>query len=181
MKRINYLVAPSERIFGPAFRAAVSRPLRLPLVALGGALASLGLPYCAETARLQQLEHAGAAYQMHIAATALDVGRVRILERDVARLRGLSDELASIRRSGDVRANEIAVLGNQLPGDVWLTALRKDGEALDVEGGSGRLSMVAATIAALARLPQYSGARLVAVRSEAARPEVTYSIVLERH
>jgi Tfp pilus assembly protein PilN len=92
----------------------------------------------------------------------------------------MSDQLASVRRSGDVRANEIAALGNQLPEDVWLTALRKDGDAIDIEGGSGRLNTVAAALAALSRLPQYTEARLVAVHGEAARSEVTYSIVLER-
>lgn len=180
MKRINYLITPSERLFGHALRLAVPRPLRLPLVALAGALAALGLPYCVEMVRLQDLEKVGGAYEMSVAATVLDVRQVRVLERDVARLRVLSDEVASIRRSGDVHANEIAALGNELPTDAWLTALRKDGEALDVEGGGGRLTTVAAAMAALARLPQYSGARLVAVHAEAALPEVTYSIVLER-
>lgn len=180
MRRINYLIAPSERIFGHALRFAVSPPLRLPLIALAGALASLGLPYCVEAARWHHLERAGVAYEMRLAATELDVRQVRRLERDVARLRVMSGEVASIRRSGDVRANEIAALGNQLPSDAWLTALRKDGEALAVEGGGARLSTVAAAIATLARLPQYVGARLVAVHGEAARPEVTYSIVLER-
>jgi len=179
VKRINYLITPTERIFGQALRSAGSPP-RLPLVVLVGALASLILPYYVETTRLHYLERAGAEYRMRLAKTAVDVQRVRSLERDVARLRRLSDEVASIRRSGELRANEIAALGNELPRDVWLTALREDGQALDVEGGGGRLSTVAAAIVALARLPQYTGARLVAVRSEAAGPEVTYAMVLER-
>ena len=180
MRRINYLVAPSERIFGRALRSAGSPALRLPLLALAGAVASLGVPYYVETVRLQDLERVGTGYQLRLAESEVAVQRVRSLERDVARLRRLSDEVASIRRSGDVHANELAALGNQLPGDVWLTALRKDGEALDIEGGGGRLSTVAAAIAALARLPHYSGPRLVAVRREAAGPGVSYALVLER-
>jgi Tfp pilus assembly protein PilN len=180
VKRINYLIAPSERIFGHALPLIVSPPLRRPLVALAGALASLSLPYGVEAARLRDLDRTRRVYEMRLAATALDVRQVRSLERDVARLRALTDQVASIRQSGAARANEIAALGNELPGDAWLTALRKDGDNLDVEGGSGRLRTVAAAIAALARLPRYSTARLVAVHGEVARPGVTYSIVLER-
>ena len=140
----------------------------------------LALPYAVETTRLHQLERVGAALEAHLAAIALEVRRVHGLARDVSKLRSLSDEIGSIRRSGEVGANEVAALGNELPRDAWLTALRRDGEAFDVEGTTQRVSTVAATIAALARLPRYSGARLVAVRGEASGPAVSYSIVLEQ-
>jgi len=180
VKRINYLITPTERIFGRALRFAVAPRLRPPLVAIAGALASLSVPCCVEMTRLHHLEQTGVEYEMRLASAAIDVRQVHGLEREVTRLRFMSDQLASVRRSGDVRANEIAALGNQLPEDVWLTALRKDGDAIDIEGGSGRLNTVAAALAALSRLPQYAEARLVAVHGEAARSEVTYSIVLER-
>lgn len=179
MRRINYIIAPTERIFGYALRPAVTPPLRTPVAAVVGAFMFLALPYAVETTRLHHLERSGAALEAHLAATALEVRRVHGLARDVSKLRSLSDEISSIRRSGEVGANEIAALGNQLPRDAWLTALRRDGAALDVEGITPRVSTVAAAIAALARLPRYTGARLVAVRGEAPGSAVSYSIVLE--
>jgi Tfp pilus assembly protein PilN len=180
VKRINYLVAPGERLFGDTLRSAASPRLRLAVVAIGGALASLVLPYCAESTRLHELESAASAYRTELADIAVDVGRVRGLERNIAKLRAVSDEVVAIRRSGGMRADEIAELGNALPSESWLTALRRDGEALEVQGGSARLSTVAATIAALARLSRYSGARLVSAYGGESRPQVSYSIVLER-
>ncbi len=180
MRRINYLIVPSDRIFGNVARHALSPALRPPLVALGALIASLGLLYGIEATRLHHFERAAAAYEAQLTATALEVQRVHRLAADVLRLRALNDEVASIRRSGDIRANEIAALGNDLPSDAWLTALRKDGDALDLEGGGRRLGTVGAAITALARLPQYGGARLVAIHGEPARAGVTYSIVLER-
>ena len=180
MKRINYLVAPSERVFGDALRGGVSPRLRLGLITVGGAIAAIALPFCAESARLHALQTAGAAYQEQLDRTALDLSRVRRSERDVSRLRATTEQVTAVRRSGTLRANEIAQLGNALPNDAWLTALRHDGDALELEGGSRRLTTVAAAIVALAQLPAYAGARLVSAYGGDGRAQVSYAIVLER-
>ncbi len=180
MKRINYLVAPGERIFGDALHSAASPRLRLALVIVGGALASLGLPYGVESARLHDLETAAAANQTQLARSAAGVTQVRSLERDVTRLRALDGVIGTLRRAGRLGADEIAELGDALPSDAWLTALRKNGEGFELDGGSTRLATVAATIAALSRLPRYADARLVSAFETEARRQVSYSIVLER-
>ncbi|HEX3468902.1 MAG TPA: PilN domain-containing protein [Candidatus Elarobacter sp.] len=180
MKRINYLVAPGERLFGGAFAGLAAPRVRLAVACIGGALAVLALPAWVESARLHDLERAGAAYEARLDETAIDAARVRRLERDVTRLRALDDGLTSVRRSGDASADEIVTLGNALPDDAWLTTLRRDGDGLDVEGAGDRMRTIAAALAALARLPRYATARLVSAYGAAGGTKVSYSIVLER-
>lgn len=180
MKRINYLVAPSERLFGDVVGRLATPSVRLAAATVGGAVLALAVPAGIESARLHELERVGAAYEARLAETALDAARVRRLERDVARLRALDDELLSVRRSGGASADEIAALGNALPGDTWLTTLRRDGDGLDVEGTGDRMRSVASALAELARLPRYATARLVSAYGTSGGAKVNYAIVLER-
>lgn len=180
MRRINYLSAPGERLFGDAF-ARLRAPLaRRSIATVGGALALLAIPNWIESARLHDLESTGATYQMRLDETAIEAARVRRLQHDVARLRALDDELLAVRRSGSVSADEIAALGNALPDDAWLTTLRRDGDGLDVEGAGARMRTVAAALAQLAELPRYANARLVSAYGTSGGARVSYAIALER-
>lgn len=178
MKRINYVPSWSERHIGMVL-PAITVSLRVPLIALASALALAGVLWVVEATRLRAAEHAGAAYAEQLAATQLEVGRVRAIERDVERLRALGDRVDTIRRSGALRANEIAALGNRLPADAWLSSLRADRGTLVVEGRGTRLAAVGTVIGSLATLPAYRSARLVAVHEDPARSGVTYALALE--
>jgi Tfp pilus assembly protein PilN len=178
MRRINYLPSWSERHIGIAL-PVVAAELRTALAALAGAVALAGVLWGLQATRLRAAERDGVAYAERLAATQLDVVRVRALERDVERLRALGERVAMIRGSGALRANEIAALGNQLPADAWLTALRADRGSLTVEGHGARLSAVGTAIASLAALPAYRTARLVAVHQDPLRSGVTYALSLE--
>ncbi len=180
MRRINYLVSWSERSIGLALPTGISPALRIPLIALGAAMALVALLWAVQTTRLRAAERDGTVYANRLAAADMSAARVRVLEHDVAQLRSLSDRVAHIRGSGDAQASEIAALGNRLPNDVWLTSLRVDRGVLALEGRSARLVAVGTAMDALAGLPGYAGARLVAVRAEPARSGVTYSLELER-
>jgi Tfp pilus assembly protein PilN len=129
--------------------------------------------------RLRAAEHDGAAYAERLTATQLDVARVRAVERDVDQLRTLGERVDAIRRSGALRANEIAALGNRLPADAWLSSLRADSGTLAIEGHGARLAAVGTAIASLAALPAYRTARLVAVHEDPVRFGVTYALSLE--
>ena len=178
MRRINYLPSWSERHIGIALPVVVAE-LRTPLVALAGAVALAGVLWGVQSTRLHAAERDGAVYAERLAATQLDVVRVRAVERDVARLRALGERVDTIRRSGALRANEIATLGNRLPPDAWLTSLRADRGTVAVEGHGARLAAVGTTIASLAALPAYRTAGLVAVHEDPARSGVTYALSLE--
>jgi Tfp pilus assembly protein PilN len=179
MRRINYLPSWSERHVGIALPSVVAVELRAPLVAFAGSLALAGVLWGVQATRLHDAERDGAVYAEHVAATQLDVARARALEHDVVRLRALDERVEAIRRSGALRANEIAALGNRLPANAWLTSLRADRGTLALEGHGARLTAVGTTLAALAALPAYGAARLVAVHEDPQRSGVTYALSLE--
>lgn len=180
MRRINYLLSWSERSVGIALPSRISPALRIPVIALAAAMGLVVLLWTVQATRLRAAERDGTVYANRLAAVDVAVARVRVLERDVAQLRSLSDRVVEIRRSGDAQASEFAALGNRLPDGVWLTSVRADRGALALEGRSARLGAVGTAMDALAGLPGYSGARLIAVRAEPARSGVTYSLELDR-
>jgi Tfp pilus assembly protein PilN len=179
VKRINYLASWSERRFGLTLWPPILPATSPAVVAFTASVALLALLWGVEEVRLHAAQRDGAAYAEQLAASALNVARVRAIEREVQRLRGLRDRVAAIQQSGTVRAGEIAALGNHLPAEAWLTSLHADRTALMLEGRSARLSAVGTTIAALVRLPAYQAARLVAIHAEPQRAGVTYAIALE--
>ncbi|HEV2737768.1 MAG TPA: hypothetical protein VGU66_04220 [Candidatus Elarobacter sp.] len=179
MRRINYLPSWSERHIGVALPSVVAAELRAPLAAFAGSLALAGVLWGMQATRLHAAESDGAVYAERLAAAQPEIARVRAIERDVERLDALGDRVATIRRSGATRANEMAALGNRLPADVWLSSLRADRGTLAVEGHGARLAAVGTAIASLATLPPYGAARLVAVHEDPVRSGVTYALALE--
>lgn len=179
MRRINYALTWSERHVGVTLPSAIPAALRPPLAALACAVAFVLVVWGVQQARLRAAERDGAELAGRLAAAERGVAVVRAMGREVARLRTLDDRIARIRRSGTDRASEIAVVGNRLPSDAWLTSLRADRGALALEGRGARLSAVGSAIADLARLPSYAGARLLSVRDDPGRTGVTYAIALE--
>jgi Tfp pilus assembly protein PilN len=179
VRRINYLPSWSERHIGVALPPVVAPELRAPLAAFAGALALAGVLWGLQSTRLHAAEADGAVYAERLAATQPEIARVRAIERDVDRLEALGERVATIRRSGTLRANEIATLGNRLPPDAWLSSLRADRGTLAVEGHGARLAAVGSAIASLAALPAYGAARLVAVHEDPVRAGVTYALSLE--
>jgi len=179
MKRINYLVSWSERYAGITLPAALAPELRAPVAVLACSLALVAVLGAVQHARFAAVERDGAEYARRLAATQATVARVRAVESEVARLRALDARIREIRRSGPARASEIAALGNRLPADAWLTAVRADRTALTLEGHGARLSAVGRTIASLAALPPYAGARLVSVHEDPVRRGVTYALALD--
>jgi Tfp pilus assembly protein PilN len=179
MRRINYLVSWSERHIGVALPRAISPPLRAPLAALMCSIAFVMVVWGVQHARLHAAERDGAELARRLARAEREVAAVRAVERDVTRLRALSERIAWIRGSGTARASQIAVVGNRLPHDAWLTSLHADHGALALEGHGTRLTAVGTAIAGLAQLPSYAGARLISVHDDPSRAGVTYAIALE--
>jgi Tfp pilus assembly protein PilN len=179
MRRINYLVTWSERHIGLALPPAIPPTLRAPLAALLCSIAFVAVVWGVQSARLRAAERDGAELARQLARSEREVAAVHAIERDAMRLRTLAERIATVRGSGTVRATEIAVIGNRLPRDAWLTSLHADHGALALEGRGARLSAVGAAIAELAQLPSYAGARLISVHEHPTRMGVTYAIALE--
>ena len=181
MRRIDYAVTWSERVLGFALPTVVRPALRAPLAALACAIALVIVMWGVQHARLRAAERDGAQLAYRLADAEHDLARVRVVERDGTRLRALAERLASIRRSGPQHASEIAVIGNQLPADAWLTSLRADRAAIQLEGRGTRLAAVGTAIASLSRIPAYAGARLISVHDDPNRTGVTFAVALEPH
>jgi Tfp pilus assembly protein PilN len=178
MTRINYLLSWSERHTGialPAFAPA----LRVPLGVFACAVTLVFVLWAVQHARLASLESRGADDARRLAAAEVDLGRVRAVERDVARFHLLGERIDAIRHSGPLHAGEIAALGDRLPAGAWLTSLHADRAALALEGRAARIEAVAAAVAALTELPSYSGAHLLSVREDPAGRGVSYALALE--
>lgn len=178
MIRVDYLVSPFERIAGFAM-PELPAPLRRPLLALGASLIVVSSFSTLEELRLRAALADGDRFAQSAAAAAASAARVRALATDVERLRALTDRIDSMRASGASNADALAAIGNGVPRDAWLSAVRIDRGAYTLEGRTGRLGAVSATMSALGALRPFAGAKLLAVRREGTSDDVTYSIALE--
>jgi hypothetical protein len=179
VKRINYLVSRWERLAGVAPAPSIAPVLRGPLVALFGSLALVGVLHGVQQARLRTLARDGEIESARLAASRATLRNIAVTESEVARLRLLSDRVGSLRRSGAERASEIAAIGNRIPLEASLSAVRVDREGYALEGYGTRLAVVGSTIAALGALPSSTGARLLSIQDDALRHGVSYAIALE--
>ena len=179
MRRFDYASTTAERLLGFRFPPPIPPALRAPLVALAATLTLTGSVAVLEEARFRAAERAAAELRARLTTAEVSVARARLVRSDVIRLHALATQIAQIRRSGAARASEIAALGNALPSDTWLTAVRIEPRSRAIEGRAAAVSSVARAMTALVRLPAYAGARLLSVRDDAARSGVTYAIALE--
>ncbi len=179
MRRINYLVTRGERLIGVPLPTTVAPPLRPPLLALACSLLAVGALHGVQHARLADAARSAAVDAERLAATDAAVRRVRTVENDVVRLRALERRVAEIRRSGALRASAVAAIGNRVPNDAWLSAIRAEHGGFALEGRGASLSAVGTTLTALAVLPAAAGARLLDVHGDRDHTGVSYAIGLE--
>jgi len=177
MRRINYLRSPSERLFGVPLR--VGAHARAPLAALGTAMLLVATVWFLEEARLGAAQRAGIDAAAHLRSIAPELARTRALEAEVARLRALDRLVDELARSGTRSASRLALLGNRLPREAWLTTIRVQGRDIALEGRGAKFATVGNALATLQRLPGYASARLLTVRRDALHADVVYAIALE--
>lgn len=179
MTRFNYASSRFERTFGAAFpqRATIARG---PLFALAASLVLVAGIVIVQTLRLRGLDDDAAALAGRRAALQPALTSLRSAQADVRRLEALVAADRAVRRTGTLRANEIAAIGNALPADTWLTGVRLDAVTVALEGRSVRMRGIADTLDALARIDGFATVRLVSARRDAMRSDVSYEIALER-
>jgi Tfp pilus assembly protein PilN len=177
MIRINYLRTPSERFVGAPVQ--LDRETRGPLAALGIALVLVAVTGFVEARRLEVTLGETLAATARLREAAPQLARTRTLAAEVERLRALDRRADALRRSGTRVAARFVLLGNHLPSDAWLSAIRRDGHGLALEGRGTRLAAVGATLATVRHLPGFAAARLVSVRRDPARAGVVYAIAVD--
>src|SRR6202011_888092 len=123
MTRFNY--APSRFAALGAFRLSMGRPaVRGPLLALAASAVLVAATSAIQMMRLQTLEREASAIGAQRTVLEPALTRLRAAQRTVARLEAQAEARAAVLSSGTLRANEVASIGNALPRDAWLTALR---------------------------------------------------------
>jgi Tfp pilus assembly protein PilN len=180
VKRFNYLRSRTERAFGVALPSLWDDDTRRDLWWYVAAIGIVCAVWLLQQARYQRLERDGASLATRLALIRVAAEHVSATERDLARMRRIATSIARVRASGRVLANELATIGNTLPDDAWLTSVRIAPRALSLEGRSRHVRGVAATLAGLSGVPGSGPVRLLAMRLDAARSEMTYSIALGR-
>ena len=179
MTRFNYAPSRFERTFGAASsqRAPIARG---PLLALAASLVLVAAIVFVQAFRLRALGGAAAVLNARSAALQPALARLHSAEADVRRLEAQVAEDRGARRSGTLRANEIAAIGNALPAQTWLTGVRIEQDAVALEGRCARMRGVADALAALARVDGIATVRLISAKRDATRSDVAYEIALER-
>jgi Tfp pilus assembly protein PilN len=177
VKRVNYVRTPSERLFGVPLQ--VDAHARAPLAALCAALLVVATVWFLEEARLGAAQRAGLDAAARLRSIAPELARARALEAEIARLRALDRLVDDLAWSGARSASRLALLGNRLPREAWLTTIRVQGRDIALEGRGARLATVGNALATLQRLPGYASARLVTVRRDTLHADVVYAIALE--
>ncbi|MDB5042145.1 MAG: hypothetical protein JWN27_2871 [Candidatus Eremiobacteraeota bacterium] len=180
MKRFNYLRSRTERAFGVAVPSLWGAQTRRELWWYAAAIGIVCAVWLVQQTRYQRLEHDGASLATRLALTRVVAERVSAIERDMARMGRIATSIARVRASGSLLANELATIGNTLPDDAWLTSVRVAPRALSIEGRSRHVRGVAAALAGLSGVAGSGPVRLLAMRLDAARAEMTYSIALGR-
>jgi Tfp pilus assembly protein PilN len=179
MKAITYLIAPSERLLGVRVSAVVAPSLRRPAATAAFALLLVGLLHGVEESRLAAAIRDGRTANERLQQARANAVSVDEASAELERLGALERRAVQLRESGIARASEVAALGNVLPRDAWLSAIRFDAKGYELEGSVTELAVVGATIAAVTTLRGVSSARLAAVRADRER-HVTYSITVQR-
>jgi Tfp pilus assembly protein PilN len=177
MTRVNYLHAHAwDTLAGHLQLAAHARA---PLGALAAALLVVATTAFIEDVHFAATQRAQAAAHARLDALVATLARTRALAADVARLRALDRQIDDLAASGARTAGRLALLGDRVPADAWLTTIHVAGHELALEGRGTRLAVVGATLATLRHTPGYRAARLVAVRHDALHAGFLYTIALE--
>ncbi|HTW83422.1 MAG TPA: hypothetical protein VMD91_05060 [Candidatus Sulfotelmatobacter sp.] len=177
MTRVNYL-RPRRDVFA-ALARRLDRRTRVPLASLAAALLAVAALCFVDDLRLHAARAAGARAAARLGSAHAALDAMRAAAADVDRLRALSRHVDELATSGTRSASHVALLGNRLAHDAWLTTVRLDGPAVALEGHGAALRDVGDALASLRRVPGYGAARLVSVRRDAARNEYLYAVALE--
>jgi Tfp pilus assembly protein PilN len=152
--------------------------MRMPLLAFAAAVAIACGAWGIESQRLHQALASEAGYESSARRAELRVEALRLSAAQVGRRLSLDRRVRSIRESGTGQARRIAELGNALPQDVWLTAVREDDTGIALEGGASNLAALGRAVRILAS--DRGASRVTLLRASAAEdgegPPISFAL-----
>lgn len=161
---------------------APSTQYRAPIAALLCTIAVALAACMAENARLERARQLAESYRTEMRVSAAALGREHVQARRMREVIRADEELRRIARSGDVEAGRLAELAQLLPLHARLTAIRREGGSVVLEGRAASFSVVARTMLRLSHAralgaPQLDGTQAVTAVGKPA--EVVYTLRAE--
>jgi hypothetical protein len=163
MTRFDYnATAPGPRFGVPG--ALLRQALRLPLAVVAAAVLFVAGTLLVEAHRIATLDDELRALAVQTRDVTPDGRRSQGLLTALARMRAVRDRIRTARREALSDTNAIAVIGNELPPQTWLTGVEVAfGGAWSIAGRSTRVSEIAGTLRSIQRLDRNGAARLVSI------------------
>jgi Tfp pilus assembly protein PilN len=175
VKRIDY----ARPTAAAAQAARLNDPhLRRILRAAGCAVVAIAAVAAIESVRYVAAARDDDAAVAELATREGDARNVQEIAREVDRLTALAAHVDALRASAPRGAAEIAAIGDRLPPDVWLSAVRIRPDAIELEGHTTRLAAIPDALTSLAGARGRSRAHLTMLQANRARGGVDYALVL---
>lgn len=168
MKRHNYAPTPLALAVSAITERLAMPALRAPAAIVAAALAAIAVTAAVELERIRALDRAVVVLNARAAESAQDAARFAALDARVTGLRRIENEIVEAHRRTLAGLSDLALLGNLLPAQVWLTRIRADRDGTwAIEGRSGRVPEVGATLAGVARIAPAARVRLLSLAGPA--------------
>lgn len=164
MIRFDYHQSPYQLLLREAAAVLLTGRLRVPLAAIGAAVLAVTLGWSLEMHRLADLDGELAALQSRVDAAAGGDVHARRLMATVTRLRALRSEIAAARREALAATNTIALIGNDLPPQTWLTSVGSTATGTwTIDGRSTRVSEIGVMLRRVQSIDATAAAHLVSI------------------
>ena len=164
MTRHDYRPSQFTRLTGDATALLTLVRFRLPFAFVGAASLLVALVWQIEQQRIGALERDTALMQQRVAIAAVDAQHTQRLIAIVARDRHVAQRIATVHGTAIASANAIAMIGNVLPHQTWLTnvAAATSG-SWTISGRSTHVTEIGTTLKSIQQLDRSGTARLLSV------------------
>jgi hypothetical protein len=162
--RFNYHQSPYERLFGDAPAAVLTERLRIPLATVGAALLAVTATWSIQSHRVAGLDNELNVLQIAVHAANAEQLRAEHLTASVTRLRALHAGVVAARREALAATNTIALIGNDLPPQTWLTGVGSTPNGTwTIDGRSTRVGEIGTMLRRVQSIDDAATARLVSI------------------
>jgi hypothetical protein len=164
MRRHDYRLSVIAQLTGYAPAPISIGGLRIPLAITGAALLLVALIWSTEVRRIATLDRELVVIKQHAMRAAFDARRTQAISGLVERERQIDQRLRIAHRTAVASSNVIAMIGNGLPLQTWLTNVTSaPGGNWTISGRSTRVAEIGTTLRAIQRLDAGSPAHLVSI------------------
>lgn len=162
--RHNYHPSPLERLAALTRAIHVPAQLRIGMAMVGMASLLVSIMWGVETRRIAVLEHELAIASSEARAIAADARRAQSVAGALRRAVELQQRIDRAHRVAIASTNAIALLGNGLPSDTWLTSLATaPSGSINIAGRSARVEQIGTALRAIQHIDAHAGTRLISI------------------